>query len=265
MRSSLTPYRTPAERPAAPPAPERQIGPTIAKHGPTTPSRVHLALFLVVTVAMVVLATIGIAQISAGGAALFFVVFALAILVPAFGAPGFLVTVERSSDGLVVRRGWSRKQMFFEDVDEVWTDIEHANDDIATVYRVRLRDRDGREVRLPTSVTAGDELVQAVSRACTSPLAPLAREALRAGETLTFSHVAVSDSGVSVGGVGRVSWSDLDGHYLRPGRLGLRAKDNEWYVIDAGNVPHASLLFELIMGRTKRVDPPRSFLQRLLD
>jgi hypothetical protein len=62
-----------------------------------------------------------------------------------------------------------------------------------------------------------------------------------------------------------VEWSELDGHYMMPGRLGLRAKGDDWCVIDAASVPHASLLFELVMARTKRVDPPRSFLQRLLD
>ena len=147
------PFRQPAERPTAPPEDQR-LGQLRAVHG----QRRHAALFHVARGALLLMFTSIIGSVIAGWQGFF-------LSLP-FGIAGFAVLaaaalrhrglrIELYERGLVVARREGREAVVFDDVDEVWFDLDRSSTpfgvrDVSTTMRPRPRSGSA----LPTAYTA---------------------------------------------------------------------------------------------------------------
>src|SRR5262249_41988187 len=91
----------------------------------------------------------------------------------------------------VVSRSRGFEVAVFDDVDEVWFDLERSGH-FAMVRGLRLVDHDRVEHPISLEVENGVVLCNAVLRACSLKLLPDARTALARGETLTFGEVRLT-------------------------------------------------------------------------
>jgi hypothetical protein len=161
--------------------------------------------------------------------------------------------------GLVLTVGGAERVVPFEDVDEVWLEIERFHRESGAPLRaLGLLTFAGARHRVPTQIEGAEAVIAAVLAGCSQPLYELARVALREGETLRFGHVSLDRAGIEVDG-GRASWAEIRKAALHRGRLYLyrRWPVLAWRTIRLDRVPNATVLAALVQVHVRermRVD-----------
>jgi hypothetical protein len=158
--------------------------------------------------------------------------------------------VELHAHGVVVTTGSSRDVVLFEDVDELWLELDRADSPwgmIATVRALRLVDHGGAAHRVPVGGDAPPELVRWISQHCSQRLAPAAVNAIREGDTLTFGDVRIDRTGIRTP-AWEASWIELRLVRIQPGRIVLfrRSKLVPWRVLKLDAVPHPGVLTRVV-------------------
>jgi hypothetical protein len=165
--------------------------------------------------------------------------------------------------GLVVEQRGARGVIPFEDVDEVWYDLDTHSNWIArfsTLHALRLVEPGGRAHRVPLTVQAPWQIVAWVQRHCSQHLLPQARRALRSGETLTFGAIRIDATGLAFGST-RVAWSDVRFVRMQSGRLAFfrRAPIFPWKTVSLDSVPHPFVFASLVRELAQRVEVDNPF------
>jgi len=177
----------------------------------------------------------------------------------AFAAPFFArkrprVTLHERALVVPARRGRAAA-LSFEDVDEVWFELEPVPS--CAVRAVRLVEHGGKKHRVALDgVDGADRVAAAIVRACSFPLVADARRALAAGRPLRFGGVRVDAEGIAVGRA-RLPWAELGRVYVDPAGLTLfrrgrgRGRRRFWRAITFDRVPHPTVLAALLSDRAR--------------
>lgn len=162
--------------------------------------------------------------------------------------------IELHESGLVVHEGSTSDVILFEDVDEVWLDLEHG-DKLALINGLRLVDNDGVTHRVPFPLMMPDEVLRSVYQNCSLSLLADARRALDDGEDLTFGDVTVASEGILVGDTG-TRWESLDLVRFHSGRIEFfRDRSRRaWRKVKLDEVPHPDLFSTLVRQLAPRTE-----------
>lgn len=160
------------------------------------------------------------------------------------------VQVEVHEEGVVVTRPGQRDIAIFDDVDEVWMDLEVMSSYVAEVAQIRhlvLVDHGGAKHRIPIDVDDGAQVARVILRRCSAVLASDAKEALASGETLTFGPVKISTSSIEIGDR-RVAWGALSLVRFLPGRIAFFRGQTifPWRTVHLDRVPHPTLVMKFV-------------------
>jgi len=173
--------------------------------------------------------------------------------------------IEVHENGVVVHRGRRRTAVVFDDVDEVWFDLDPISTPTVTLAILRafkLVDHDGVAHVVPLQVEHADDLARLIIRRCSLSLVADAEKALRAGATLTFGRVRIDAKGISVGN-SRAEWSNLRLVRMQPDRISFfRAQTViPWRTVAFDKVPHPTVFVKLVQSLAHRIEstttPPR--------
>jgi hypothetical protein len=182
------------------------------------------------------------------------------LVLPPFGIACFVIlawrplrlrgfSVELHDAGLLLSRGQVAKPVAFEDVDEVWFEIDvfgHTST-VTAISGLRLVTY-GHEVhRVLLGVGGAAVLVGAVLKACSAPLLGEARRALGAGDPLTFGDVCLDRAGITVRGRA-LPWSAVRLAVVQGGKLRLyrRFPIFAWRTVRLDRVPHPTVFLALL-------------------
>jgi hypothetical protein len=157
----------------------------------------------------------------------------------------------------VSQRG-KREAIVFEDVDELWFELDPMSSPLGTVARIsalRLVEHGGAKHRVPTQVMDAVEVLRWALRHLSTPLLPEARRALDAGEQLSFAKVRLDREGIHVGRAS-ARWTDLRLVRMQPGRIALFRSWPvvPWRVVNLDAVPHPTVFSQLVAERALRVE-----------
>ena len=167
--------------------------------------------------------------------------------------------------GIVVVTPRTREAIVFEDIDELWYELNvHslAVGKVARIVLVRLVDHAGVEHRVPLAVNDPLTAIQWIVKHCSERLLPDAQAALRAGEALTFGDVRIDQVGITFGEDAAVPWSAIRLARLQPGAVALfkRLPVLPWRTVRLDRIPHPTLFVRLLREVAARVeidDPSR--------
>jgi len=165
--------------------------------------------------------------------------------------------------GVVVRTRRGRDVICFEDVNEVWYELDaHALSGVrvARIPALRLVDHNGLSHRVELLGGRAVEALQWILRNCTDRLLEDARASLRQGETLTFANVRIDREGIRFGERGEHAWKDLRLVRLQPGRIAFFRGQTvfPWRKVNLDSVPHPPLFLKLVreLAPCAEIDDP---------
>ncbi|MDC3959494.1 DUF6585 family protein [Polyangium jinanense] len=166
--------------------------------------------------------------------------------------------IEVHDSGLVVHRGRARDVIVFEDVDELWFELERRYlpaGELALIRAVRLVEHGGAKHTVPLYVELGYEITRHIVRHCSLPLAADAEKALRAGETLTFGKVRLDAQGIILG-QSRAAWKDLRLVRMQPSRIVFFRGQTviPWRTVSVDKVPHPTVFMNLVRACAPRIE-----------
>jgi len=243
--SPAPPYRAPVAVEEAGPSELDRLGAVCSVHAPPPLPR---ALAGPVLLAGVVLG----AGLAAGGPLWLVAPFAAAALAGLAWSPlrqrGLSVALH--AEGLVLAGAGTRREVAFEDVNEVWFEVDTLQSRAgASLQAMRLVEHSGAVHRLPLGVNGAAALTSAVLRACSEPLLADARRALADGETLTFGPVLLDRTGITAGGA-RLPWPSLRLAVVQRARVSLyrRSPIFAWRTVRLDRVPHPTVFLALVMA-----------------
>ncbi|MDI1482967.1 DUF6585 family protein [Polyangium sp. y55x31] len=182
--------------------------------------------------------------------------FAL-LAIPAIRRRGLCIEVHDC--GLVVHQRRARAVIVFEDVDELWFELDRRSlpfGDLALIRAVRLVEHGGGPAHtIPLHVELGHEITRQIVRHCSLPLAADAEKALRAGETLTFGKVRIDAQGIILG-KSRAAWKDLRLVRMQPGRIVFFRGQTviPWRTVSLDKVPHPTVFMNLVRACAPRIE-----------
>ena len=191
------------------------------------------------------------------------VVIAFGVLVFAIVAWGPLrrrgLRLEVHAHGVVVVTPRTREAVVFEDIDELWYELNvHslAVGKVARIVLVRLVDHAGVEHRVPLAVDDAATAFQWIVKHCSDRLLLDAQAALRAGEALTFGDVRIDREGITFGKDAAVAWSEIRLARLQPGSIALfrRRSPLPWRTVRLDRIPHPTLFVRLFRELAARVE-----------
>ncbi|HTN86498.1 MAG TPA: DUF6585 family protein [Sorangium sp.] len=250
------PFRQPAERPEAPPE-EQRLGRLRSVHG----QRRHAALFHVARGALLLMFTSIIGAVIGGWQG-----FSLSL---PFGIAGFAVLaaaalrhrglrIELHEHGLVVARREGREAVVFDDVDEVWFDLDRSSTPFGRfvfLRAIRLVEHSGQRRTVPVEVADGQEVARRVLQCCSRPLLDEARRAVTEGGVLTFGPVRLDAEGITIREI-RVAWGEVSLVRLQSGRVAFFRGQTvfPWRTVDLDSVPHPTVFARLVTERAPRVE-----------
>ena len=162
------------------------------------------------------------------------------------------------ASGLAVLRRGSIDLVHFDDVDELWYDLDVSSTGVARFARIhalRLVDHHGRTVRVPLVVTDAGPLLSWVTRNCSEHLLPEARRELRAGRPLRFGRVCIDRDTVTVGRR-TLRWKEVRLVRLQSGRVTFFRRQTiiPWRTVSLDRVPHPSVFARLVEEAAVRVE-----------
>lgn len=167
--------------------------------------------------------------------------------------------VEIHADGVVVITPKTRDAIVFEDIDELWFELDVRSLGLGAYARIealRLVDHDRVVHRVPLIIDDAVGAANWILRHCSNRLLDDARRALRAGETLTFASVRIDQEGITFATGVTLAWKELRLARMQPGaiRLFRRMPLLPWRTIRLDRVPHPMLLTTLIRELAPRVE-----------
>jgi hypothetical protein len=157
--------------------------------------------------------------------------------------------------GLVISRGAARAAIPFEDVNEVWFEVDWLQGQGGPSLRaLRLVDYSGAKHRLLLGLIDAGALADAVVRGCAGPLLLEARRALARGETLTNGRVQIDRQCIAVKG-SRLPWSEVRLLVVQRARVYLyrRFPIFAWRTVRLDRIPHPTVFLGLVTERARRV------------
>ena len=164
-------------------------------------------------------------------------------------------SVEVHAEGLVLGRREDRRALAFEDVDEVWFEIDAVQGRAgASLRALRLIDHQGSAYHVPLGVAGAPAVVDAVLRATSAPLLAEARRALDEGNPLTFRGVVLDWAGITVKGARR-PWSEIKLAVVSRGKVRLyrRLPIIAWRTVRLDAIPHPIVFLGLLPARVAKV------------
>jgi len=166
--------------------------------------------------------------------------------------------IEVHDGGLVVHQGRARAVVVFEDVNEIWLELDRRSSpagDMAIICAVRFVEHGGAEHTVSLDVELGYEITRHIVRHCSLPLAADAEQALRAGETLTFGEVRI-DAEAIILGESRAAWKDLRLVRMQPGRIAFFRGQTviPWRTVSLDKVPHPTVFMNLVRACAPRIE-----------
>jgi hypothetical protein len=174
--------------------------------------------------------------------------------------------VEVWDEGIVVRRTWTDPaEIRFEDVDAVYIDFEvavHLGVRSTPTAKVTLTTHGGRRVVIPRGLRAAGDILAAIDRNVERPLLAPARQALAAGEPMTFGPVVLDGAGVTLGGE-TLEWEAIERIDAEPDVLTIHKKGSRWRVVDVPvrELPHPRVLVLLLASRVKVAVPSGTWVE----
>ena len=152
--------------------------------------------------------------------------------------------------GVVARSKSGHETVFFEEVDEVWTELDVVSNSGGRrvwIRSLQLTTHDGDSHRIPTTLTAPDKLIERVLRLCSAPLIQPAIRALRAGDELTFGKVRLTKEWIRIASL-ESSWSDISLARFQAGRVVLLRGRSilPWRIISWDELPHPTVFLAVV-------------------
>ncbi|WP_394831021.1 hypothetical protein LVJ94_31375 [Pendulispora rubella] len=252
------PYRSPAEKPEPPQEPKDEasvLGALRSTHAALPLWRGLLPAIAVV----VILILVAIVLAPSAGAIVFAIVLPSAALL--FLVLGWsplrarALRVDLHANGVVVTDATRREVIAFEDVDEVWYDMDSLGTPVPLIRAIVLVDHQGAKHPVPLTVQNCATIAQWITRQCSDPLMANAVQALRSGETLTFGQVEVDRTGIRTRSWA-TRWSDLRLVRIAPGRVHLFRRQTvfPWRTVRHDQVPHPSIFVKLVTECAQKVE-----------
>jgi hypothetical protein len=172
--------------------------------------------------------------------------------------------IDLHEGGLVIRGLGAREVVIFEDVGELWYDVEYHQYGQAIITGLRLVEASGVKHQVSIRVEDGVGLLNTVLRRCSEPLMAEARAALREGDTLTFGKVKLDRDGITIGDA-RAAWSELQLVRLQPGKaLFLRGSSLlAWRTVKHDAIPHPTVFLRLVIELSPKVENDESVTKLL--
>jgi hypothetical protein len=166
--------------------------------------------------------------------------------------------------GLVSRGFGPRSVVIFDDVSEVWFDLEFLMYGQARTTGLRLMELSGGTFYVAGQVEDAVGLFNAVLRRCSEPLISEARAALREGDVLTFGKVKIDRDEIVIGNA-RAAWSELQLVRLQPGKaLFLRGSSLfAWRTVKHDEIPHPTVFLRLVSELAPKVENDESVTKLL--
>jgi hypothetical protein len=165
------------------------------------------------------------------------------------------LVVALHAQGVVLWRRGSVSVVAFDDVDEVWFDVDpiHATDG-AYLRSLYLVQHSGAKHRVPLGVENGATLANGVLRGCSGPLLIEARRALAAGETLSFGKTLLDPTGITIDGVS-APWPTIRLARLQPARVSLFRSLPlwPWRIVRLDRIPNPSVFAALVAQQVRLV------------
>jgi hypothetical protein len=171
--------------------------------------------------------------------------------------------VELHEEGLVIVAGGEARTVLFDDVDEVWFELDRMGSPLGAVALIpglQLVEHGGQRVRVPGRVEDAVTLFRAITRRCSDALLPDARKALSAGQVLTFGKVRLDAEGIDCRG--RTRWQDLSLVRQQPGRLAFFRGQTviPWRTVKLDQVAHPTLFVALVGGCARKLEVDNGWL-----
>jgi hypothetical protein len=247
------PYRTPDAPPPEPaPPPISPLGALRSIHEPAL-----RAYIVVAAIAVGLILLMGAVLAISFGAAVFAIVTPVAgvaalLTLPALRLRG--VRVDLYARGVVVLRGDQRDQVLFEDVDELWLELDGVQRQ-ARIRSLKLIDHDGAVHRIPALMKDAVPLVRWIERHCSDPLFHEAKRALDAGEVLTFGKVQVTRESLTIGRAS-VPWRSLRVVRMQLGRIAFFRWQPvfPWRMVTLDSIPHPAVFARLVREAAPRIE-----------
>src|ERR1019366_5763769 len=165
--------------------------------------------------------------------------------------------VELYAGGVVVSRKGAREVTVFDDVDEIWMNLEQGQGRArAMITSLGLVCHDGTRRLVPTSLLQdAPKLARSILLHCSHPLNAPAGAAVRAGATLTFGTIQVDRIGIR-GRRWSARWDELSFVRLASGRIHLFRWQRfiPYKTIRIDRVPHPTVLIKVIQECARKVE-----------
>lgn len=167
--------------------------------------------------------------------------------------------IDLHEGGLVTRGFAPRSVVIFEDVSEVWFDLQFLMYGQVRTNGLRLMELSGGTCYVDGQLEDAVGLLNAVLRRCSEPLVAEARSALREGDVLTFGKVHINRDGITIGKA-KAAWSELQLVRLQPGKA-LFLKGSSliaWRTVKHDSIPHPTVFLRLVSEMAPRVENDES-------
>ena len=230
---------------------EEEIGLLRTTHRPTKLARIAPIEGLVVAACILTVGGVLVGQEGIGAVLLTVPFAAIAFVLLSwswFRTRG--TAIELHAAGLVIVQRRRRTPIAFSEVDEVWYEMAGRR-----ILRLRLVLHGGAVHLIPLVVNDPLDMANWIFRHCSSALIPDALAALRAGETLNFGRVRVSQDAIE-GDSFRIEWSRISIVRLQPGRVLLvRSRWSPFgRTIRFDRVPHPMVFIAAVRACARRVE-----------
>jgi hypothetical protein len=169
--------------------------------------------------------------------------------------------------GLVLSKRGARRVVAFEDVNEVWFEIDTFHNQAgAYLHAMRILDFAGEVHRVPLALIGSAAIVTSVLRECSAPLLVEARQALREGTTLTFGRVQLDRTRITVNGA-RAAWREIRLAVLQRGTVYLyrRFPILSWRKVHLDRIPNPTVFLGLVAANVARMRVDDAFLLPLAE
>ncbi|WP_437813563.1 DUF6585 family protein [Sorangium sp. So ce1078] len=160
--------------------------------------------------------------------------------------------------GIVVDRREGSEVTIFDEVDEVWFDLDRSSTPFGSfvfLRGIRLVTHSGERRFVPVEVADGQEVARWIVLCCSHPLIDEARRAVGDGEVLTFGPVRMDRQGLVIRGA-QVAWGALSLVRLQSGRIAFFRGQTvfPWRTVRLDRVPHPTVFAKLVTERAPRVE-----------
>lgn len=151
--------------------------------------------------------------------------------------------------GLVSIQGGKVETFIWDQVESYWQHIQrnyYRGIYVGTTYKLRLRRRDGVEVRFDSNYQDPRGLANSIDERVTATLLPLVSQAYQQGQTITFANLTISRNGIS-NGRDTLPWQEIEHVEINRGFISVKkaGKFFNWSTVSASQVPNLNIFLTL--------------------